>query len=771
MAECSHFVLNVVEYQPELMSPLAQWQFDAPLNKAGEDKGGMGEVVRVIHRRSGRRGVLKRVRAELVQDPLFRKRFEAECRITSNLIHPNIVQVLDIATEGAAAGLVTEYLEGGSLDARLARGMHLSFAVKVVSDLARALDFAASGGVVHGDVKPGNVLFRDADTAVLIDFGAARLSSADNPDRPFASLAYASPEVLLRDPVDVRTDLYSLGVILFQILTGDVPFPGKDVDQVVSQQHNSVPRLPIHLAPFQPIMDRLLARRPEQRFQTGEAVVAALDQLRLEGSLPGVTIRTGEVTSAEIRAVAESVLVTFKDPRRAEARGRRRQRRRIVAMSLSLVAALVAVSSGAYWLATHPEDLQSLLAEAGFAEKPGLIDAWNEAQSLRQDPNQGLRTLVAAYERVLQIDPQHANAREGLASIADEWKSTIDGALRDGNFSAADARLQEARLAFPDDAEFSRLVGEVEDRRNAEALLESTRALLASHGLSDAPSATAAIQAFNEVQRLAPGHPIAMRELETVARHYAGLASERVAAGDVESAIGHLDRASTASPDLPEIAAIRQSIQQANTTRATIGQFLEEARQHRESGALVAPADNNAAVLYHQVLSIDPGNTIARQGLDEVVAQLREVVATRLSGSDFPAVADLITQSSAVNLDPAAVEEFRRQLVSEQTRIANLTRLLSAARRYIADGYLTAPDSGNATQSLREVQRLDPGNTEADTLLREVARRLAQVAQEAWDAGLRREAQEYLDLALAIVPGITRWQTLREEWTELDAQS
>lgn len=740
------------------------WQIEGSLG-AGETD----ESFLVIHRRTGRRGVMKRVQARHRGDPQILRQFEAERRLAALLSHPNIVQMLEVQEDSADPHLVTEYLEGGTLYTRLERGMHLSLAVKVVADLARALAYLASRGIIHGDVRPGNVRFRDADTAVLVNFGLARRSGDTTPVR-VGRLAYAAPEVLAEGSIDTRSDLYSLGVILYEVLTGGVPYRGTTVGELVSrQQHDSVPRLPVHLAVFQPVVDQLLARRPEQRFGSGNDIADSLERIRLDGELPGVTIRTGEVTAAEIHAVAESVLVTFKDPRRALERGRRRQRRRTAAVALAIVTGFVAASAGVYWLATHPERLQSLLADAGFAEKPGLGDAWNEAQSLRQDPNQGLRTLVAAYERVLAIDPQHEGAREGLDGLADEWKKAIDSALRAGTFGTAEARLEEARLAFPEDADFTRLLGEVDDRRNAEALLASTRVLLESHGLSDTPSATAAIQALNEVQRLAPDHPVAARELETIARHYAGLAAERVAAGDVETAIGHLDRASTASPDLPEIAAIRQSIQQATTTRATITAFLDQARLHRESGDLVAPAGNNAAALYHQVLSIDPGNTIARQGLDEVVAQLREVVARRLRAGDFPAVADLISQSSAVNLDPAAVEEFRRQLVSEQTRIANQTRLLSAARRYMAEGYLTAPENGNATQVLREVQRLDPGNAEAEGLLREVAGRLAEVAKEARAAGLRREAQEYLDLALAIVPGVTEWQTLRDDWSATDA--
>lgn len=758
---------------------------EAPLQLPGYQidhlvaRGGMGELYLATGRRSSERVAIKRMRPELLTGSAdSAARFAGECRMNARLSHPNIVRTVEVITEGKELALVTEYLAGGSLFERLKAGMHVSLAIAAVSDIARALDHAHGLGIVHGDVKPENILFRDPATAVLIDFGLARLvsrtASQQRPDGGpavntplFGSAPYMSPELLAGQVVDGRTDLYSLGVVLYQVLTGDVPYRGDDPAEIALRQlQEPVPRLPLHFAVFQPVVDRLLARRPELRFSSGNEIADTLETIRLEGAMPAVTIRTGEVTSGEIRAVAASVLVTLKDPRRAVERGQRRRRQRVLAVSITAAVGLLAVSAGSYWLATHPERLVGLLADAGLMEKPGLDDALSEARSLRQDPNQGLRALVAAYERVLMIDPQHAGAREEIAGLADEWKSATRAALSAGNFSAAEARLNEARQAFADDAGFTALSLELEDRRNAEALLASTQALLRSHGVADIPSATAAIQAFNEVLRLAPGHMTATAELNAIAEHYAVQAAERVRAGDMQAAIGHLDRAGTANPSLPQIASIRASIQQANTTLGTITQLLEQARLFRESGELVTPPGDNAAALYHQVLSIEPGNTIARQGLDEVVARLRETVARRLKSGDFAAVADIITQASAVNLNAVAVEEFRGQLVAEQTRVANLNRLLADARKYLADGYLTAPEQGNATQSLREVQRLDPGNVDAVRMLRAVAQRLAEVAVEARAAGLNREAQEYLDLALAIVPGVPEWQTLRETWAD-----
>ena len=729
----------------------------------------MAEVWLGVQKRTGKRVAIKVVLSELAVHRDFRELFASEARINARLIHPNIVQILDHINQGQDLALVLEYLDGGDLHQRLALGMHMSTVMSVVHDLCMALDYAHGQGVVHRDVKPENILFRADDTPVLTDFGLSRLMSRNRSlstrGTVFGSPQYMSPEQVSGQPLDGRSDLYSLGVVFYQMLTGDVPYKGDDTRTIATKHlQEPVPRLPVHLSAFQSVVDVMLAKKPEQRFQTGAQMAEALDAVRSDGVIPNATIRTGAVTSQEVRAVTASVLVTMKDPRRQAERGRNRQRRRILSLSLVAVATVIALSMGGYWITTHPDRLQRLLADLGVAERPGLVEAWKEAQSLRQDPSQGLRALVAAYDRVLAIDPLHAGAQADVASLADEWKRTVRGLLSGSNFAAAEARINEARQAFPDDRDFEDFLLELDDRRNAEGLLASTQALLLSHGLSDAPSATAAIQAFNEVLRLAPEHPIARQELKTIAEHYAQLAKDQVAAGDMQTAIGHLDRASTADPSLPAIAAIRQSIQQGNTTLSAIEDFLAQAAAHREAGALITPAGGNAAALYHQVLSIDPDNGTARQGLADVVVQLRQLVATRIKAGRFDQVAEIISQASAVNLEPSAIEEFRRQLVTEQTRIGNLNRLLEEARQHIAAGYLTRPDNANASASLREVLRLDPTNQEAATLLRQVADRLALVAQEAKAANLHREAQEYIELALGIAPGVAEWQSLRDQW-------
>ena len=133
----------------------------------------MAEVWLGVQKRTGRRVAIKCVVPELARHHDFRELFSSEGRINSRLNHPSIVHILEVINQGQDVALVLEYLDGGDLHQRLALGIHMSTAIAVVRDLCRALDYAHGQGVIHRDVKPENILFREDDTPVLTDFGLA----------------------------------------------------------------------------------------------------------------------------------------------------------------------------------------------------------------------------------------------------------------------------------------------------------------------------------------------------------------------------------------------------------------------------------------------------------------------------------------------------------------------------------------------------------------------------------------------------------------------
>ena len=697
-------------------------------------------------------------------------RFLTGAKLHKSLKHPNIARLWEFGELPIGCFSVGEILSGGNLNQRLVGGIELQGLIKIIKDIARALDYAHAVGIVHGDVKPENVLFRSSGEAVLTDFDiATHISdqvSATERGTVFGTPEYMSPEQASGRPIDGRADLYSLGVVLYRVLTGKLPYQADTaVSTGLKHVQDPIPKLPNYLAAFQEFMDRALAKKADKRFQSGEEFVQHLDMIRNGDLMPEATIRTEAISTKEITAVGGDLLTTTRDSARQERQSIRLKRKRRARRAATFCITLALLSSAAYvaydqaWV-----DPERILAQLGIGEDPLLTVAWSDAQSLRQDPNQGLTAIVAAYRRVLAIHPEHAQASEEVSNLNTDWKSSIREALSQSNLQSAETRLSEGRGVFPQDLEWVQLDIELQNHLRAERIAQSTQALLRANGLSDLPSTTAVIQAFQEVLRLAPNHTIALKTLHDIAVHYAGLATTAATTGDVTAAISLLERATAADGTLTDLDGVRKLISQTTTTRAAIDDLLQQARAYRAANQLIKPAGENAAELYHRVLATDPENIFAAQGIDEVTAQIIASAGQLLLAGDLSSVELLVSQAAAAGMTDDVVNGIRQRLDTEQLRLESVANSLQMASILIEAGYLTAPSNENAVAYLREVQQIDPGNKHANALLAVCAERLAGVAKEAYEFELTDIAEQYLDLALTITPEVAEWVALRDSW-------
>ncbi len=246
--------------------------------------GGMGEVYRAKDRRLGRDVAVKILPAHLSDNPEVRERFEREARAISSLNHPHICTLFDVGREGAADYFVMELLDGESLGARLTRGpIKLDEALKIATQVADALSAAHKQGLVHRDLKPGNVMLTKSGAKVL-DFGVAKLrdeTAVEMATRttPLTShgaivgtVQYMSPEQLEGKPVDHRADLFAFGALLYEMLTGQRAFAGQSQASVIAAILTADPRPVSQLIPTTPAsLDRVvtscLAKDPDERWQ------------------------------------------------------------------------------------------------------------------------------------------------------------------------------------------------------------------------------------------------------------------------------------------------------------------------------------------------------------------------------------------------------------------------------------------------------------------------------------------------------------------------
>jgi eukaryotic-like serine/threonine-protein kinase len=199
--------------------------------------------------------------------------------------HSAIVQIHDYGVHKGREYLAMEYFPRGDLKARLQRGIVEPDVLRYIEQIARALEVVHSAGIFHRDLKPPNVMLRDNDEVVLIDFGLARnVHSGQQSTRKGVlrgSPYYMSPEQALGDTLDARTDLYSLGIIFYEMLTGRKPYTGTSAIEVLQQHVNApLPRLPKALEHLQSLLDGLLAKSPDDRFASASQAIEAVAGMR-----------------------------------------------------------------------------------------------------------------------------------------------------------------------------------------------------------------------------------------------------------------------------------------------------------------------------------------------------------------------------------------------------------------------------------------------------------------------------------------------------------
>ncbi len=248
------------------------------LRKLG--KGGMSEVY-LAQRKGGQVCALKILRTERTNSAVL-DLFIEECTIVSGLSSPYVVKIHDHGVTDNYVFVAMEFIQGGDLRERIALGIAPEEAMRIYLQLAHALDTIHRAGIIHGDIKPQNVMFRDATSLVLVDFGVSRIietSTVLRAGQVVGTPAYISPEHVLGEPMDGRSDLYSSGVLLYEMLIGRKPFTADSVDQLLRMHaETAMPRLPDELGGYQELLDRLVAKRPADRFFSSKDVVDYLQR-------------------------------------------------------------------------------------------------------------------------------------------------------------------------------------------------------------------------------------------------------------------------------------------------------------------------------------------------------------------------------------------------------------------------------------------------------------------------------------------------------------
>jgi serine/threonine protein kinase len=383
-------------------------------------EGGMGAVYEAQHLVLPRRFAIKVLRPEVSRDKTFVERFRREAIAAASVEHPNVIYITDFgATEDGLVYLVMEYLEGDGLDQLLSRFTRLTMtrSLPILAQIADALDCAHRQSVVHRDLKPENILLTEVrsqpDFVKLLDFGIAKMQTPQfagmaltMQGQVFGTAEYMSPEQATGEPVDGRSDLYAVGCLAYEMLTGDPPFTGNAVS--VLQAHVRTPpqppssRVPDH--PIPPPLDalilRCLAKEPAQRYQTGAEL--RRDLLKVRALLVGMS---EEIVSRHKRTGAHGVTARKKMTEGWQDLGG-------AVPEILLAPELAASSSGSGPIEPQPSTVTS--AQPPVAEDPAR---------LRNEYHQVLRELALALVQAALAPAETSDALERLLIIEEEQAS------------------------------------------------------------------------------------------------------------------------------------------------------------------------------------------------------------------------------------------------------------------------------------------------------------------------------------------------------------
>ncbi|MCP3666976.1 MAG: protein kinase [Gammaproteobacteria bacterium] len=468
-------------------------------------KGGMATVYLATQMSLGRSVALKVL--DDPDTPQFFERFFNEGRFIARLNHSNLVNIYDIGQGEGFYYIAMEYLPGGSLKTQMTHGVETRKALKLLGKMAGCLGYVHSQGVVHRDIKPSNILFRADGTPVLTDFGIAKLIQTDN-DLTVTGTIMGSPHYLSPEQaqgmrkLDGRSDIYSLGVILFEMISGRKPYAAESfAGTLMAHIREPIPRLPEEFAIYQPLVDQLMAKKPAERIQSGAELLKLIRQLATKIKQEGYVIERRApvqppLSSTTALLPADHTLMTTAEYNTLPGQGSA-SRHHPLWIAAGLIALITAGSIS--WQSFN--NAKETPTEPATERTPSLIESTVEpvVVTTREQPKPSHKPVPKGpskellswldladqrlinrqlsfptrdsalyyYRKVLDEDPKNSRAQQGIKGIANHYAVLANRQYKMERYDKADRYIAQGLRIWPAHEQLRELKKDVKRKRNA----------------------------------------------------------------------------------------------------------------------------------------------------------------------------------------------------------------------------------------------------------------------------------------------------------------
>lgn len=664
---------------------------------------------------------LKIMARSLAEDPSFGQRFFREAKIVSRLVHPNVVTVHDVGEYQGHYYLSMEYIDGGDL--KLAR-KRLTFRQKInaIKDIAKALQYAATKGYVHRDIKPENIMFHLSDgRAVLTDFGIARAAEAElsvtQTGVAIGTPHYMSPEQAKGQAVDGRADIYSLGVVLYLLLAGKVPYDAESAVAIgIKHITDPIPLLPMELNAMQPIIDRMMAKSPDQRYQNAASLITALDNLEI--------------------AHIEKFALEY-DRKQREQEGKNDVESETPTLVSSQVKAISKTpSKSTPAISATPRPPARNRTPPPVTEKVPVAKAAKERDEVEEETE----TLNPIRERFTVIYDNDELA--GIDSGGSWLAAWLVGILIIGAFGGSiyfylnpgdwEKFVEQGKVVYQQTKQ------QVQDMFRQEG--DQTREPMTAP-VGTAPVETAPTKAPEEKEAPTPATTETVETAKPApaqATQTNNEQSSETAIADSGSAEGAADTAE------PEVTAPGEE--------ELLALALEEKRARvlslEEAFAKDAAFLPDLVAAHREVLEMAPEDKSSLQKLAELESSEKEKIKQLISEKKFPIASKKLEQLKSLfsSSDKNDYEKLSAALARED----RLNQLLEKADKLFATGSILAPENENALAVYKQVLQTDPKNTAATNGIRKVSDYYLRQASEAFAKEDIETAEEKVKVALEV---------------------